>query len=204
MPDINQKILELFKEANKEVKTLAEIGYIKHLYEVEGKSLRTIAKETGMDFRTVKKYAYMENFNTEKLPNIEPLSYPILGPYIETINQWLLEDSSNPRKQTHTKTRIYNRLVKEKGFTGSYSSVRRYVAKALGLIKNDRQGEKTEQTSPSSSPLIPGFLPLSQPLAHSQIDFGDCIYENGLGTRLQGHAMTLFTVLLFMMNTPKI
>ncbi len=34
-----------------------------------------------------------------------------------------------PRKQRHTAKRVYDRLVTEKGFTGSYSAVQRYVKK---------------------------------------------------------------------------
>ena len=32
-----------------------------------------------------------------------------------------------PRKQRHTARRIYDRLVEERGFEGSYSTVRRFV-----------------------------------------------------------------------------
>lgn len=164
------------------MKDLAEISYIKHQYEVKGKSLRAIARETGMDFRTVQKYAYMDNFNNERLPNVEPLSHPALGPYIETINQWLLADATNPRKQTHTKTHIYNRLVKEMGYTGSYSSVRRYIVKAQELIRKGNQFPKNSNA---------GFLPLSTPLAHAQIDFGVFEYEDGLGDRYKGHGLVV-------------
>ena len=165
------------------MKDLAEISYIKYQYEVKGKSLRAIARETGMNFRTVKKYAQMNNFNVDKLPNVEPQNYPALGSYIEKINQWLLTDMSEPRKQNHTKMHIYNRLVKEEGYTGSYSSVRRYVAKAEGLIRKDYQIQK------GSNQL--GFLPLTTSMAHSQIDFGKFEYEDGLGIRHMGNGLVV-------------
>ena len=46
---------------------MAQIEYIKHLDESEGKSLRKIAHELGMNFRTVEKYAYMNNFSPQVL-----------------------------------------------------------------------------------------------------------------------------------------
>jgi transcriptional regulator with XRE-family HTH domain len=47
---------------------MPQIEYIKDLYENEGLSLREIARRTRMDFRTVQKYAYLDNWN----PPIEP------------------------------------------------------------------------------------------------------------------------------------
>ena len=37
---------------------MAQQQYIKHLYEVEERSLNEIAEMTGFNFRTVQKYAY--------------------------------------------------------------------------------------------------------------------------------------------------
>jgi len=48
-------------------------------------------------------------------------------------------DKDAPRKQRHTATRIYHRLVSEAGFEGSATTVRRYVRKAklqLGIGGN--------------------------------------------------------------------
>lgn len=46
---------------------MAQIEYIKHLYEVEEKSLNEIAKIMNLNYRTVRKYAVMENLS----PNIK-------------------------------------------------------------------------------------------------------------------------------------
>ena len=69
------------------MKTMAEIQYIKELYENQELSLREIAKRTKCSFKTVQKYAYMDDWNEEKLPNVEPQSYPILGKYIPMIDE---------------------------------------------------------------------------------------------------------------------
>jgi transposase len=54
----------------------------------------------------------------------------VLGPYLRVIDQWFTEDRARPRKQRHTAKRIYDRLVREFGFQGHDSTVRRYVRKA--------------------------------------------------------------------------
>ena len=89
---------------------MAQKEYIKHLYEVEDKSVLEIANTTGFNYRTVRKYAYQEDWSNDDLPNIEPTSYPVLESYIPTIDAWLEADRKIPRKQRHTVKRIYDRL----------------------------------------------------------------------------------------------
>jgi len=124
-----------------------------------------------LNFRTVQKYAYMNNFNPQVLPNVAPESYPILGPYIPTIDERLENDIEEPRNQRHTAKRIWKRLQKEQKFTGIYPSVRRYVAKKRWLLNQAREG----------------FLPIAQPSGHAQMDFGKFKYYDGLGISHQGH-----------------
>lgn len=61
---------------------MAQIQYIKHLYEVEEKSLSEIARLTNKNFRTVQKYAHCDDWSQESLPDLEPKSYPVLGNYL--------------------------------------------------------------------------------------------------------------------------
>ena len=142
---------------------MAEIGYIKDLYEKEGLSLREIAKRTKKDFRTVRKYAYQNNWSPEVEVKTDADTFPVMGGYIETVNEWLMQDGREPRKQRHTVRRIYDRLCKEKGYTGSYGSVKRYVA-----IKKVEMGRYKES-----------FLPLAHPPGHAQVDFGKFKYYDG-------------------------
>lgn len=154
---------------------MAQIEYIKHLYECEGKSLRAIAREVGMNFRTVQKYAYMNDFNPHGLPNVEPENHPAVGAYIPAINDWMEQDMREPRKQRHTAVRIFHRLRDEKGYMGSYSSVRRYVEKKRWLLSQARDG----------------YLPIAHPPCHAQVDFGKFKYYDGLGIGHEGHALLL-------------
>ena len=43
------------------------------------------------------------------------------------IQSWLEEDKRHWRKQHHTAQRVYERLVEEHGYTGSYSVVQRHL-----------------------------------------------------------------------------
>lgn len=53
---------------------------------------------------------------------------PLLDRWKATIDRWLEEDRSAPRKQRHTARRVWQRLVEEEGAVIGESTVRRYVA----------------------------------------------------------------------------
>ena len=75
---------------------MAQIKYIKDIYENEEASLREICRITGHSFETVRKYAYQENWGEGELPNLEPESYPVLGDFIPIIDEWLEADRKVP------------------------------------------------------------------------------------------------------------
>ena len=152
---------------------MACIEYIKDLYENEGLSLREIARQTKKDFRTVQKYAYQNNWNPAVEINLEPESYRVLGEYIPLINEWLEGDEREPRKQRHTISRVYQRLKKEHGYNGSYSSVKRYVNRKKDELRKRRES----------------FLPLAHPPGYAQTDFGDFKYYDAAGKSCEGHAL---------------
>ncbi len=148
--------------------TMAEIQYIKYLYENQEKSLREIAKITGRSFQTVQKYAYMENWSPEKPPEVKAEKYKVLGAYIPIIDRWLEEDRKVPRKQRHTATRVYRRLAEEEGYTGSYSSVKKYYRKKKYLLGLQNRTEE-------------GYVPLLHPAGAAQLDFGETVCYDGSG-----------------------
>ena len=154
---------------------MAQAQYIKHLYENEEKSLREISRTTGLCQATVAKYAYMSNWNEDNPPQIYPERYKILGDYISIIDEWLEQDAREPRKQRHTVKRIHDRLKKEHGFQGGYSSVKKYVRKKKYMMKMTGTG----------------FLPLASPPCHAEVDFGKFKYYDGLGEAQEGYALTL-------------
>jgi transposase len=153
---------------------MAKIEYIKDLYENEGKSLRAIAKEMKLHFNTVRKYAYRTNWISEEKPERER-EFPAMESYTETVDKWLEADEKEPRKQRHTISKVYNRLQKEHGYTGSYGSVQRYYNYKKAEMK------KTKES----------YLPLSKPAGHAQTDFGDFKYYDGDEKACKGHALTV-------------
>jgi transposase len=156
---------------------MSQVEYIKDLYENEGLSLREIARQTRKDFRTVQKYAYQNNWNPPEKQKTEPETFPVMGEYIPIVNEWLEQDEREPRKQRHTTKRIYDRLRKEKGYKGSYGSVKRYVSR------------KKEEMKKYKESFLPLNHPQNHPPGHAQVDFGKFKYYDGLGMEHKGFAL---------------
>lgn len=78
---------------------------------------------------------------------------PKMEPFLPIIAEILEADKKAPKKQRHTAKRIYDRLVEEHKFDGSYTSVK-------DAVRKWRQGRKEV------------FLPLTHPLGEAQVDFG--------------------------------
>lgn len=101
--------------------------FIRTGFRVYGYSITEIAKITGHSRNTVRK-ALKQEYSGYTKRSHQP--FPALEPYKKVIDTWLMDDKEQHSKQRHTARRIYNRLVKEHGFQGAESSVRRYVRQA--------------------------------------------------------------------------
>ena len=152
---------------------MVQVEYIKHLYENEGKSLREISKSLQMNFRTVQKYAYRNNWNPPVVPNMNPADYPVLGDHIPLIDEWLEQDEREPRKQRHTIKRVFERLQKENDYKGSYSTLKQYVNRKRDEMKKYRES----------------FLPLAHPPGNAQVDFGKFKYYDAFERSCDGYAL---------------
>ena len=84
-----------------------------------------IARELGVDRGTVAKYARQEDCSPK--PKKDRRFGRKTDAFEHVIDQWLEADRMMPRKQRHMAKRVFDRLVAEYGFDGSYSGVRRYV-----------------------------------------------------------------------------
>ena len=127
---------------------------IRRAYFIEHKSIRHIARELKCSRHTVDK----------AIASAEPARYtlsvprpsPVLGPYKETIDQYLAESARLPRKQRYTAHKIYA-LLCEQGYPGAESTVRSYVG----------QQRRTKQR-----PEV--FIPLEfDPGRDAQVDWGE-------------------------------
>jgi len=129
--------------------------YIKYLYEREDRSIAEISARVGINWRTAAKYAKKDDWNeTMTKPKRRR---PVMEPYAEIVDVWLMEDNLKPRKERRTATGIYHQLRKEHGFTGSDRTVRGYVS----LRKKELKARQEER-----------FLELDHPSGQAQVDFG--------------------------------
>ena len=92
--------------------------------DADGMSARQIAAKLRISRNTVAKYAQQEDFSPA--PAIRHVT-SLVDVLAHTIEQWLTNDLQQPRKQRHTGRRVYDRLITEYGFTGSYATVQRWV-----------------------------------------------------------------------------
>ncbi len=154
--------------------TMIQIQHIKYQSINKGRSMRSIARETGHNFRTIKKYIEKSDFNEPaKRKRGRPSK---LDPFKPTIDAWLTQDTKVKPKQRHTAKRIYDRLRQEypDSFDVSERTVRAYVA----ARKKELYG------------IDEGFLPLEHPPGEAQVDFGDVVfYEKG--QKVEGHELVV-------------
>ena len=132
---------------------------------LEGESIRSIARSLKISRPTVKKYCEGSTHpEVRKTYQREPdiITHDINSFIINCFKQ---DEVENLKKQKHTAKKIYDRLVSEKHFAGSYSSIRTAV-----------RSHKAERTVPPQS-----SVPLSYaPGEAVQIDWGEAtVYLDG-------------------------
>ena len=158
---------------------------IRRAYFVDDKSIRQIAKDLDCSRITVRR----------AIASAEPLSYtlrnprarPVLEPFAKRIAELLTESETNPRKQQFTAKRIFD-LIASEGFTGSESSVRKYV-----------RAQRDEKRRPEV------FLPLEfDPGRDGQVDWGEalCIMDGKKCTVKLFYMKLCCSKRLFMMAFP--
>ena len=132
---------------------------------VEGMSIREASRVFGMHRDTVRKmlsHSVPPGYRRKRPPR-----RPKLEPYTGIIDRILEDDESAPRKQRHTAKRIFDRLRKEHGFDGGYTTVKDYVRERRRVVREM-------------------FVPLEHPPGHAQCDFGQAWAIIG-GERLRIH-----------------
>lgn len=95
--------------------------------DAQGVSGRAIAREVGVSRDTVAKYVKEIDYSpVAPVTAGGPGMFALTG-FTDVIDEWLDGDRGSPRKQRHTARRVFDRLGTERGYTGSYSPVQRYV-----------------------------------------------------------------------------
>lgn len=118
---------------------MSQINHIRDLY-ASRYSVSDIHEMTGVDRKTIRKYLEIQDFSPEMPVTTERSSK--LDPFKGTIREWLDKDRRCWYKQRHTAKRIFDRLVTEHGFDGSYSIVQRYVKETRNAQKRRRANQE--------------------------------------------------------------
>ncbi|TJZ94845.1 IS21 family transposase [Actinacidiphila oryziradicis] len=138
-----------------------------------GMSMRELERKHGVTWRTVRKA--LDSFWPEPRKKLPPRA-TTLDPYKAVIDEILRADLNAPRKQRHTVTRIFHRLVEEHGADVSYGVVRYYVA-----------SRKPEILVESGKAPLEAFVPQTHLPGHeAEVDFGD------VTVRLAGELVTCY------------
>lgn len=122
----------------------------------QGLSHREISRKLGVSRTTVARYANHGDYSPKPLGSGHAGRSLVDAGYSAVVDGWPAADLRMPVKQCHTATRVCERLVAECGFTGSYSSVRRWV-------KRWRREHRMESD---------GFAELEWAPGSMQVDFG--------------------------------
>ena len=149
--------------------SMSQYDQIRRAY-ISGESQRSISRRLGIARKTVRKYCDGSSMPWTGTPRHKPCT--VITDEVRAFVEACLESdrTNGTRKQKHTAKRIYDRLVSEKGFSGSYSIVRRTV----------------HAMKPSYAP-----AQLDMPLVHLpgdsiQIDWGEAtIVLNGQRRKIQ-------------------
>lgn len=143
-----------------------QIHRIRELYYGQDKSLKEIAGMEKLDWRTVRKYVDMEDFNEAPASPTGEEAASKLDPFKPIIDKWLADDVRAPRKQRHTAKRVHRRLQnEEEGYDCSYRLVAAYVSEKKKELRLNRKKD---------------YLPLRHYPGEAQADFGYADFcENG-------------------------
>jgi len=138
---------------------------------VEQVSKRKVMAEYSIHARTLEKI----------LSNPEPPGYrmrkprpkPVIGPFLERIEEILRQDKQIPKKQRHTAKRIFDRLKAEEGYSGGYTQIKEAVRELKGRLKEV-------------------YIPLAHRPGEAQMDFGYALVkENGVLRKVAFFVMSL-------------
>ena len=127
-----------------------------------GVSRCEIARRLDVSRNTVARYADMADMSpAPPVTSVRP--HPATDAHADWIDSVLSADRGAPRKQRHTAKRIYDRLVAERGYEGSYESVRRYVAACGSAHLPKKRLRRPLVARPDFSPVhhteAPRYLP---------------------------------------------
>lgn len=127
-----------------------------------GESVSAIARKMGISRPTARKWLGERDFSPPG-PRVAYERPSAVDGHKEWIDAVLEADKRVWRKQRHTAKRLFDRLVAERGYEGSYSPVQRYV-------KRWREADRLERAGG-------GFNDLVWEPGAAQVDFGEADFD---------------------------
>jgi transposase len=91
----------------------------------DGLGIREIARRLGHATKTVRKA--LRDPEPKPYTLAQPRPAPVFGRFREVVDAILAADETAPKKQRHTASQVYRRLVAEYGYAGSYDPIRRHL-----------------------------------------------------------------------------
>lgn len=122
----------------------------------QGLSHREISRKLGVSRTTVARYANHGDYSPESSDGARAGGSLVDDGYAAVVDGWPAAGLRMPVKRRRAAARVYERLVGECGFTGSYSSVQRRV-------RRWRRGHRARSDGFAESKWVPGS---------AQVDFG--------------------------------
>ena len=159
---------QYLKDGKLGVLTVEQVYHIKKLYNQKEKSISEIARTTGHDRKTVRKYLKQDDLSVP-VP-IKRVRRSKTDAYREIVKQWLIDDQTAPRKQRHTARRVYHRLQKLEEENGNQLVLtERSIRSLVKQLRIEMDMSKLAS------------LPLLHPAGEAQINFGEThFYERGI------------------------
>lgn len=135
-----------------------------------GYSPSEIRRETGYSYPTIRKYLAIDDFSPKR-PGARTGRPSLLDGLEGDIEEMLESDRHCYHKQRHTARRVYDRLVAEKGYAGSYSTVQRKVREMRRAMRQ---------------PAKDGYVRLHWEPGTMQVDFGQADFDYAFGGSADG------------------
>ena len=120
---------------HQEVYKVEVYARVKRAVQVDGMSVRQAARESGLSRKTIRKmlqFSLPPGYERKKA-----VLRPKLGPWLGIIDQILVDDKTQHKKQRHTAKRIWDRLKAEHAFGGGYTIVKGYVRHHCGRRRSN-------------------------------------------------------------------
>lgn len=135
-----------------------------------GYSPSEIRRETGYSYPTIRKYLAIDDFSPKR-PGARTGRPSLLDGLEGDIEEMLESDRHCYHKQRHTARRVYDRLVAEKGYAGSCSTVQRKVREMRRAMRQ---------------PAKDGYVRLHWEPGTMQVDFGQADFDYAFGGSADG------------------